>query len=1148
MKYWKKVLALLLSLVLMATVSNGLSVRAEGMSTEATDKFTGMTVSLDGKIAFNFYVSKNHTLSEGAYAKFELPRGDVQTVAIKNALETSDGLQFTCLVPAKEMADTITATLYDGEQKMDVQSVSIRDYAETIINNVSNSTDYTEATPLVKAMLHYGAYAQLLFDYNSEDLANKNYVADDKIPDVTVQDLCGYTKSYQGLKGFGRLAAATLVLEGETTLKMFFEFENNANLEGLKFIVNGAEQSYTTSENYYIVECENIGAKDLDLENKVAVMIGEETKFEANCSVMTFCYNALNNSSLSEELQNVAKALYLYSDEANRYMEGDTVNLSEDYKAVTGTVLSGSNRGFSIQNGQLVPPGATGEGKAIVRETSGTCQSVSVDIYPGASNLINSAIYLGASDAADAQDSINALSVIVQSNFTGWADAPNRIDLIIGSFPTWTEHQRTISETGNGNNLFTDGVKQPLNLKVDIEGNKITVTLSLVNEPTKSVTAEYTYTGDYNLTAGQVGIRSQYDDSSFDNFKVVTSQDEECYTFDDASDMSAFDFYHSAFGIGVTVSADNTLALHKTETFINGTFSAELNTNGNKDAGIVFGADENGKDYYLYRLTADRFVELVKVEDGTETILDKGYLSAGHINTNFNRLEVVKEGNSIYCYYDNRFDKINCYAVYEDQDPLSGTGIGLWSETAGTVFQNVTCSKDREIRKADVLIFGHSYTEMWWDFETYFPEYESIDDIGIGGSVAVHWESLIDEVIAYEPKLGIYNIGINDLTGGTTPKAVVTSIEKAMLAAKEALPEFEAVLVSVSHCPKRPTITEQITETNALMRNLAASYDWIHYAEAEYLFCTDETDPLSTNADLFIDGLHPSAEGYQLMVESIRSAIKGENQPEFDETIAQKYFEEAKANMLASLGIYSESAYTAENWVEAESSYNAAVSKINACTTEDELEALDLSEEITALNAIPNKSVDVIANLLNANKRVALNANTWTKTDDNTINMNGYSYALDKTATYSDMEVVFSVSNNTGNIATGGVFLRATANANNGIKGYLVNYVSEKNLMQVYYLDNVYNTDGTSYVLKYLGGVVFGSYGDVIGTEFHVKIEGDKLYLSTFEGYQAGEEPLAVVDLTYKGTYDVYESGCFGGLAWNNGVSYDLNLKHFKGE
>ena len=321
-----------LFIVSLAVLSFGnLAHAAEESTEEETDnKFTGMTLSLDGTISFNFYVDSNHTLSDEAYVDFNLSGGGTQKVAIKNAVETSNGLKFTCMVPAKEMADTVTATLCDGEQDIDKQSVSIRDYAETIIQNVGNSEDYTKAKSLMKTMLHYGTYAQKLFNHNVVDFANKNYTSTDDVQSVTIEELGDFAKGKQGLDEFGVLAGATLVLEGETTLRMFFEFEDSVVSDELKFVVNGVEQSHQTSGSYYIVECKNIAATDLDTEYKVEVMLGEETKFEAYCSAMTFCYNALNNSTTSDTLKNVARALYLYNVSADMYMQGGIINFAED--------------------------------------------------------------------------------------------------------------------------------------------------------------------------------------------------------------------------------------------------------------------------------------------------------------------------------------------------------------------------------------------------------------------------------------------------------------------------------------------------------------------------------------------------------------------------------------------------------------------------------------------------------------------------------------------------------------------------------------------------------------------------------------------------------------------------------------------------
>ena len=218
------------------------------------------------------------------------------------------------------MADMVTATLYDENGAvLDTEIMSVRQYAEAIITNVDNDTAYEAATPLAKSMLHYGAYAQKYFKYNTGNLANKTYASEDAVAKVTEAKLSGFGKGTQKKDGFGSLAGASLVLESETTLRMFFQFESGASLSGLKFTVGGVNKGYVKSGNYYIVDFENISASDLDKDFTVTVTAGSNT-FNATCSAMTFCYNALISSS-NADLQNLAKALYLYNVQANAYFK-----------------------------------------------------------------------------------------------------------------------------------------------------------------------------------------------------------------------------------------------------------------------------------------------------------------------------------------------------------------------------------------------------------------------------------------------------------------------------------------------------------------------------------------------------------------------------------------------------------------------------------------------------------------------------------------------------------------------------------------------------------------------------------------------------------------------------------------------------------
>ncbi len=199
-------------------------------------------------------------------------------------------------------------------------------------------------------------------------------------------------------------------------------------------------------------------------------------------------------------------------------LTADTWDFASDSQAESFSFYNSGTGSFSIKDGMLVPSAANGEMKAIANTDVEDIKFVSVDIIPGASGLINAGLYIGASDVADPADNINALAFLVESWFSGWSDAPNRIDLVTGEFPTWTEHKRLISETGNGNALFKGGVKEPLNLRVDFSEDMVTVTLSLVSNAGKYV--QSVFACDPAKLVGSVGVRANNSDVCFDNFKI----------------------------------------------------------------------------------------------------------------------------------------------------------------------------------------------------------------------------------------------------------------------------------------------------------------------------------------------------------------------------------------------------------------------------------------------------------------------------------------------------------------------------------------------------------------------------------------------------------------------------------------------------
>lgn len=238
-------------------------------------------------------------------------------------------------------------------------------------------------------------------------------------------------------------------------------------------------------------------------------------------------------------------------------VQTDTVTFDAATDKQLFNLYSSSMGSFAVKNGMLTPTGTSGEFKAIYKDEDAHYQSVSVELHPGTEG-INGGLYINASDPAHGREKITGLGVMVQSNHTGWEDAPNRIDLVICAFPGWTELQRTISETGAGNALFTGGVKEALNLKVDISGNQMTVTLSLLSDASKFITTTYTHSAEEDLGLGDVGIRSDACNGTFDNFTMVTTAAEseepevtgtvDMVDFETPETGDKFDFYHSSTG------------------------------------------------------------------------------------------------------------------------------------------------------------------------------------------------------------------------------------------------------------------------------------------------------------------------------------------------------------------------------------------------------------------------------------------------------------------------------------------------------------------------------------------------------------------------------------------------------------------------
>ena len=233
-----------------SVVADGYEVKDNGDGTygvvekeeDAIKLVAGTTATLDSSLALNFYLNASVLTGTGYEAVIEHTKatGNVVTTVIPEAAWiTSGAYKIVCYtgVAAKEMADNIKLTVRDadGNQVKEAFETSLRQYALETMENYKDQPKWLKA---LTDMLNYGAAAQIIFKYNTDDLASKGAEAYQEYASTE------YTLSKEGCDLPSTfVAGTTLTLEDMIKLNVYF---NDAKA-GMK-----ATYSFTTHGGTYV--------------------------------------------------------------------------------------------------------------------------------------------------------------------------------------------------------------------------------------------------------------------------------------------------------------------------------------------------------------------------------------------------------------------------------------------------------------------------------------------------------------------------------------------------------------------------------------------------------------------------------------------------------------------------------------------------------------------------------------------------------------------------------------------------------------------------------------------------------------------------------------------------------------------------------
>lgn len=280
------------------------------------------TISLTGNIGINYYfkLSEKVLNDSGAKVVFSMPNDKTSEILVSKGTKRKYGdidvYGYGCDVTSTQMTGEVTAkvVLSDGTESEEFP-YTVKTYADIVIANKNNSEAFTKATPLVKAMLNYGSYAQQFFQYDDSILANVDLAEEEKnVSAVSAEDLAQFASVKSGQETGLIFQGSTLVLKSETSIRHYFSVADGYKINDFNFQCDGKNLKPVASGKMYYVEIPNIASGDLDTMYEVTV-----GGFSIKYGALTYAYNKLVKTDTDESLKNLCRAMYLYNQAANAY-------------------------------------------------------------------------------------------------------------------------------------------------------------------------------------------------------------------------------------------------------------------------------------------------------------------------------------------------------------------------------------------------------------------------------------------------------------------------------------------------------------------------------------------------------------------------------------------------------------------------------------------------------------------------------------------------------------------------------------------------------------------------------------------------------------------------------------------------------------
>ena len=215
-----------------------------------------------------------------------------------------------------------------GTEISEFASCAVTDYAELVL---TKGDDRQKA--LITNLLTYGGYAQALFNVDASNpaynLLSKYGFGIPNIAEVTASSISNAATESGPAIGIQK-GPQEAFLDSAIYHRVYFTLDAGNTIDNFKFVltypVNKVEYTkeltpvFESGKDRYYVEIEDIPAAYLDYDYKISVTnknTGET--YTVTTSVLAYLKALLNNETATTEQKNLAKAMYLYNQQANTF-------------------------------------------------------------------------------------------------------------------------------------------------------------------------------------------------------------------------------------------------------------------------------------------------------------------------------------------------------------------------------------------------------------------------------------------------------------------------------------------------------------------------------------------------------------------------------------------------------------------------------------------------------------------------------------------------------------------------------------------------------------------------------------------------------------------------------------------------------------